>query len=227
MSGVPTRPDPHQPGRVHNGGIPGFGTAEPAPAAPQPSAPRRQLAADTADGRARDAGAVEPGSGASSDRAPDHLPGTANTGRTPEADGIVPADQGPLLRLVRRQELAFAVVGAFNTLLGIVLTVAWLAILGDGVPPSVAVVAAYCLSVVVAFVLHRTLVFRVRGRLLRDFLAFVAVNSGGLLMNVVLLELAVTVLGFPEKPAAVVVMGFVAVVSFFGHRHISFRRRVG
>ncbi|BDT86584.1 GtrA family protein [Nocardia cyriacigeorgica] len=138
-----------------------------------------------------------------------------------------PADPGPLLRLVRRQELAFAVVGGFNTLLGIVLTVAWLTILGDGVPPSVAVVAAYCVSVVVAFVLHRTLVFRVRGHLLRDFLAFVAVNSGGLLMNVVLLELAVTVLGFPEKPAAVVVMGFVAVVSFFGHRHISFRRRVG
>ncbi|NEW41647.1 GtrA family protein [Nocardia cyriacigeorgica] len=136
-------------------------------------------------------------------------------------------DPGPLLRLVRRQELAFAVVGGFNTLLGIVLTVAWLAVLGDDVPPSVAVVVAYCLSVFVAFVLHRTLVFRVRGHLIRDFLAFVAVNSGGLLMNVVLLELAVTVLGFPDEPAAVVVMGFVAVVSFFGHRHISFRRRVG
>ncbi|WP_258079771.1 GtrA family protein [Nocardia cyriacigeorgica] len=145
----------------------------------------------------------------------------------PDTDSSDTADPGPLLRLVRRQELAFAVVGGFNTVLGIVLTVAWLAVLGDGVPPSVAVVAAYCVSVVVAFVLHRTLVFRVRGQLVRDFLAFVAVNSGGLLMNVVLLELAVTVLDFPEKPAAVVVMGFVAVVSFFGHRHISFRRRVG
>ncbi|MFE3446956.1 GtrA family protein [Nocardia sp. NPDC059180] len=142
------------------------------------------------------------------------------------ADDSAP-DPGPLLRVVRRQELAFAVVGGFNTLLGIVLTVAWLAVLGDDVPPSVAVVAAYCLSVIVAFVLHRTLVFRVRGHLVRDFLAFVAVNSGGLLMNVVLLELAVTVLDFPRTPAAIVVMGFVAVVSFFGHRHISFRRRVG
>ncbi|WP_249357975.1 GtrA family protein [Nocardia cyriacigeorgica] len=156
-------------------------------------------------------------------------PGSTHARQAPDldSDSSAAADPGPLLRLVRRQELAFAVVGGFNTVLGIVLTVAWLAILGDGVPPSVAVVAAYCVSVVVAFVLHRTLVFRVRGQLLRDFLAFVAVNSGGLLMNVVLLELAVTVLGFPEKPAAVVVMGFVAVVSFFGHRHISFRRRVG
>ncbi|WP_249358816.1 GtrA family protein [Nocardia cyriacigeorgica] len=156
-------------------------------------------------------------------------PGAKHASQAPDldSDSSAAADPGPLLRLVRRQELAFAIVGGFNTVLGIVLTVAWLAILGDGVPPSVAVVAAYCVSVVVAFVLHRTLVFRVRGQLLRDFLAFVAVNSGGLVMNVVLLELAVTVLGFPEKPAAVVVMGFVAVVSFFGHRHISFRRRVG
>ncbi|MGK8465412.1 GtrA family protein [Nocardia cyriacigeorgica] len=163
------------------------------------------------------------------DASPPTPPGAEHVRRVsgPHTDSPHSADPGPLLRLVRRQELAFAVVGGFNTVLGIVLTVAWLAVLGDGVPPSVAVVAAYCVSVVVAFVLHRTLVFRVRGQLVRDFLAFVAVNSGGLLMNVVLLELAVTVLDFPEKPAAVVVMGFVAVVSFFGHRHISFRRRVG
>ncbi|SLH78527.1 GtrA-like protein [Mycobacteroides abscessus subsp. abscessus] len=73
--------------------------------------------------------------------------------------------------------------------------------------------------------LHRTLVFRVRGRVLRDFLGFVAVNSGGLVLNMALLSLAVSVCGLPEKPSAVVVMGVVAVASFFGHRHISFRRR--
>jgi putative flippase GtrA len=133
-------------------------------------------------------------------------------------------DPGPLLRLVRRQELAFAVVGGFNTALGMALTVAWLSVLGPNVPPSVAVVAAYGISIVIAFVLHRTLVFRVRGHVMRDFLRFVAVNSGGLLLNIVLLELAVSVLGCPAKLSAVVVMGLVAIVSFFGHRYISFRR---
>ncbi|MFI6173844.1 GtrA family protein [Nocardia sp. NPDC051052] len=132
---------------------------------------------------------------------------------------------GPLLRLVQRQEVAFAAVGGFNTALGIGLTVVWLAVLGDNVPPSVAVAAAYAVSILIAFVLHRTLVFRVRGHLLRDFLRFVAVNSGGLLLNMVLLELAVSVWHFPDKPAAVVVMALVAVASYFGHRHISFRRR--
>ncbi|MEV6138730.1 GtrA family protein [Nocardia sp. NPDC051990] len=131
---------------------------------------------------------------------------------------------GPLLRIVKRQELAFAVVGGVNTALGMGLTVMWLAILGASVPPAVAVVLAYAISIVIAFVLHRTLVFRVRGHLVRDFIRFVGVNSGGLLMNMALLSLAVSVLHLPSKPSAVVVMGVVAVASYFGHRYISFRR---
>ncbi|GGK67063.1 GtrA family protein [Nocardia camponoti] len=130
---------------------------------------------------------------------------------------------GPLLRVVKRQELAFAIVGGFNTLLGMALAVFWLHVLGDG-RPGLAMVLAYAVSTVVAFVGHRTLVFRVRGHVLRDFVAFCGVNAGGLLLNVVLVEVAVTGFGLPAAPSAVVVMGIVAVVSFFGHRYISFRR---
>ncbi|MBF6234092.1 GtrA family protein [Nocardia farcinica] len=131
-----------------------------------------------------------------------------------------------LRRVLRRQEIGFALIGGFNTVLGMVLTVAWLTVLPDRPwAPSAAVALAYAIGITVAFVLHRTLVFRVRGRVLRDFLGFVAVNSGGLVLNMALLSLAVSVCGLPEKPSAVVVMGVVAVASFFGHRHISFRRR--
>ncbi|MGK8524758.1 GtrA family protein [Nocardia asteroides] len=143
------------------------------------------------------------------------------------ASGAVAVEPAPglLVRAVRRQEVAFALVGACNTVLGMALAVAWLTVLGDAWPPAVSVVLAYGMGIVVAFVLHRTLVFRVRGRVLRDFAGFVVVNSGGLLMNTVLLSLAVSVLHLPRIPAAVVVMGLVAVASFFGHRYISFRRR--
>ncbi|WP_084497102.1 GtrA family protein [Nocardia amamiensis] len=143
----------------------------------------------------------------------------------PSAEAVDGPPAGLLLRVVRRQEFAFALVGVCNTLLGIALTVAWLAVLGDAWPPAVSVMLAYGMGIVVAFVLHRTLVFRVRGRVLRDFAGFVVVNSGGLLMNTVLLSLAVEVLHLPRIPSAVVVMGLVAVASFFGHRYISFRRR--
>ncbi|MFD6400873.1 GtrA family protein [Nocardia sp. NPDC060249] len=143
---------------------------------------------------------------------------------TADSPRVADAPTGLLLRVVRRQELAFALIGGFNTALGIVLTVAWMAVLGDSVPPAVAVALAYSIGVVSAFVLHRTLVFRVRGHVLRDFFGFVVVNSGGLVLNMALLSLAVSVFGLPRMPSAVVVLGLVAVGSFFGHRHISFRR---
>ncbi|MBF6351580.1 GtrA family protein [Nocardia flavorosea] len=115
-------------------------------------------------------------------------------------------------------------VGVVNTAMGIALTVAWLALLGDSVPPSVGVVAAYVTGIGVAFVLHRRLVFRVHGQVLRDFLGFAVVNCGGLAANAVLLEVAVSLFGFPPAPSAVVVMGAVAAGTFLGHQYISFRR---
>ncbi|RBO89627.1 GtrA family protein [Nocardia puris] len=136
------------------------------------------------------------------------------------------AQPGPLVRLFRRQEVAFALVGEFNTVFGMALAILWLTVLPEhSWTPLVAVPLAYAIGVTTAFVLHRTLVFRVRGHVLRDFAGFVAVNSGGLVLNTGLLYLAVSVFGWPARPSAVVVMGVVAVASFFGHRHISFRRR--
>ncbi|WP_433590884.1 GtrA family protein [Nocardia sp. CA-145437] len=154
-------------------------------------------------------------------------------GHSPGPDASAPghgenAPAGPLLRLVRRQEVAFALVGGFNTLMGMVLTIVWLTVLGDTVSKDVAaalsVALAYAVGMVIAFALHRTLVFRVRGHVLRDFVAFVGVNAVGMVLNMVLLQLAVSLAHAPAEPAAVVVMGLVAVASFFGHRHISFRR---
>ncbi len=131
---------------------------------------------------------------------------------------------GALVRMLRRQEVAFAAVGAANTLLGMVLTVFFETVLGRSWPPAVSVALAYAVCIVFAFVAHRRLVFRVRGQVVRDFVRFVLVNSGGLVLNMAGVQVAVDVLRLPERPATVVAMGLVAVASYFGHRHFSFRR---
>ncbi|MBJ8344930.1 GtrA family protein [Antrihabitans sp. YC2-6] len=130
---------------------------------------------------------------------------------------------GILVRLARSQSLAYTLVGCVNTAIGFLLFVVWITVLGDHLY-QLAVALAYSISVVIAFVLHRTLVFRVRGRLVRDFVAFVGVNSGGFVLNIVLMTLAVGVLDLPPIPSQFVVTGIVAVTSYFGHRHVSFRR---
>ena len=130
---------------------------------------------------------------------------------------------GLLLRLARTQSIAFAVVGCVNTAIGFLLFVAWVTVLGDALYLW-SVACAYSMSVVIAFVLHRTLVFKVRGHVLRDFIAFVGINAFGFGLNIVLMAVAVGILDFPPIPSQFVVMGIVAISSFFGHRHISFRR---
>ncbi|MDJ0396504.1 GtrA family protein [Rhodococcus sp. G-MC3] len=135
-----------------------------------------------------------------------------------------PQDRGPLLRIVRRQPIAFAVVGVVNTIIGYLMFVLWSLILDNDQLYQVAVVGAYSVTVTVAFVLHRTLVFRVHGHLARDFGAFVAVNSGGLALNLLLGTFLVSILDWPPLPTQALVMAVVAAMSFFGHRHLSFRR---
>lgn len=132
---------------------------------------------------------------------------------------------GPLLRIVKHQPLAFAVVGVANTAIGYALFVIWSVILDNENLYQVAVIGAYSISVLIAFVLHRTLVFRVRGHVARDLGAFIVVNSGGLVLNLILGTLAVSILHAPPLPAQAVVMLIVAGVSFFGHRYFSFRRK--
>lgn len=207
------------------------GIAHPASLPPTGSLPEtRQVTATAAasgrtepDGHGGESG--KPAGGGGDEVTPACRTGVAAGGTAPRP-AVEPAGPGPLLRVVRRPELAFAVVGAVNTLMGMGLTVAWLALLDDAAPPSAGVAAAYGTGIGIAFFLHRHLVFRVRGRVFRDFAGFAAVNCGGLLANALLLELAVTVLGFPRAPAAVVIMGAVAVGSYFGHRYVSFRRPV-
>ncbi|WP_308163377.1 GtrA family protein [Nocardia alni] len=138
--------------------------------------------------------------------------------------GTMRALPGVLLRIIRRQEVAFAAVGVANTLLGMVMTVFFETVLGRSWPPAIAVALAYAVCIVFAFVAHRRLVFRVRGQVMRDFARFVLVNSGGLVLNMAGVQVAVDVLRLPERPATVVAMGLVAVASYFGHRHFSFRR---
>lgn len=66
-----------------------------------------------------------------------------------------PENPGPLLRVVKHQPIAFAIVGVANTAIGYVLFVIWSLILDNKDLYQVAVIGAYSISVLIAFVLHR------------------------------------------------------------------------
>jgi len=151
---------------------------------------------------------------------------------TPELDEEQ-SPPGPLLRLIRDQRIAFLLVGGVNTVVGFALFIGLDRTLGQWVDSKAGTVAgslatllgSHILGVLSAFVLYRRFVFRVRGHVWRDLVRFESVYITALAINSVALP-AVVHLGMERILAQGIITLALTVLSYFGHRHFSFRRKV-
>lgn len=138
-----------------------------------------------------------------------------------------PPPPGPLLRLIRDQRVAFILVGGVNTLIGLGWFVLFHRVAGPTVGYMGTLVLAHVASVLCAFVLHRYLVFRVRGQLLLDLARFEVVNLAALAANAVLLPFFVEIVGLSVIVAQIVSTFVSVITTYVGHRTFSFRRSAG
>lgn len=130
---------------------------------------------------------------------------------------------GLLLRVVRDQRLAFLVVGAVNTVVGFSCFAGFLVLLGQR-RYLVALLCAHVVSVLIAFVLYRFAVFRVRGHVLADLWRFETVYLSALAVNVVLLPGLVEIAQLPVLLAQAIIVLITSLMSWVGHKNYSFRR---
>jgi putative flippase GtrA len=84
---------------------------------------------------------------------------------------------------------------------------------------------AHVVSVLIAFVLYRFFVFRVRGHLLADLWRFETVYLSALALNFVMLPILVELAHLPVLVSQAMIMFVTSVMSWVGHKHYSFRRR--
>ncbi|OBJ55181.1 GtrA family protein [Mycobacterium asiaticum] len=141
------------------------------------------------------------------------------------------APPGPLIRIIRDQRVAFLVVGVFNTIIGFAIFIAASETVGHFVDQRygevagsvVTVIVMHVLSVLSAFVLHRRFVFRVRGHVFRDLLRFWSVYLTAGAINLIALPVMVE-LGVARIPAQVIIVAVTTLLTYFAHRHFSFRR---
>jgi putative flippase GtrA len=134
---------------------------------------------------------------------------------------------GPLTRLLRSQHVAYLVVGAVNTAIGLAFFALAHWWFGGVIGYMGSLVVAYALAILVAFTLHRRFVFRVSGHWTRDLLRFTGVQASSLGINAVLLPLLVEVAGLGPVLAQTIATGLTVVVSFFAHKYFSFARDLG
>jgi putative flippase GtrA len=137
-------------------------------------------------------------------------------------------DLGPLFRLVRDRRVAFLIVGGINTLMGTAWFILFQSLLGDtfgAYTYMLSLLCAHVCAVLTAFVLYRRFVFRVRGHVWLDLWRFELVNLSALGINALALPFVVQVLGLQPIPAQLLVTCVTALISYFGHRDFSFRRK--
>jgi putative flippase GtrA len=140
----------------------------------------------------------------------------------------VTTEQRPprVARLLANQKVRFLLVGGFNTVFGYAMFAGFYRLLFADLPLGylLSLALSYAIAVTVAFFLYRRFVFPVVGRLCRDFLAFLGVNAVAILVNFALLPVLVEILGVYPLVAQAVVVVCTTLISYFGHRSISFRR---
>lgn len=163
----------------------------------------------------------------------DHLPGhpVAHDPADPSVAALPPAGMrgtlGPLFRLIRDQRIAFLLVGATNTVVGTGWFILFQAMVQARLGYMAVLGCAHIASVLCAFVLYRTFVFKVRGHVLRDLGRFEMINLGTLAINAALLPLLVEVAHLPVLMSQLMIAAGTVLLSFFGHREFSFRRTPG
>ena len=122
------------------------------------------------------------------------------------------------------QLLAFLGAGALNTAFAFgVFAVLQLTLAGH-VHYLVVLLVAHVVGVLEAFAVYRRGVFKVQGNVLQDLARFESVYLVALAVNAALLPLLVEVGGLPVIGSQLLVVLATSLVSFFGHKHFSFRR---
>ncbi len=137
-----------------------------------------------------------------------------------------------LKALFALQTIRYLAVGGFNTVFGYGLY-AWFTWLLKGVLPhayELAYLLSNMISITVAFLGYKWFVFRTKGNYLREWIRCVTVYSTAIGLNLLGLPLLVTLISkFPAYKttapylAGIITTAFTVMMSFFGHKHISFK----
>ena len=123
--------------------------------------------------------------------------------------------------LVERKEVRYLIVAGSTTVCylgGLAL------LLATGLPYMYAILIAQAVIITIAFPAYRRLIFRSTGRWQADLVRFVGVWAGGFIAGIIGTPALVELAGMPPLPAQVIAVAVVAVLSYLGHRFVSFRR---
>jgi putative flippase GtrA len=122
---------------------------------------------------------------------------------------------------LKREEIRYLLVGGSTAIcyLGILA-----ALLATSLPYMIAILIDQAIVFSVAFPVYRRVIFRSHRRWQSDLLRFASVWSGGFIAGIVATPVLVELAGQPPLRAQVIGVAVVAVLTYLGHKFVSFRR---
>jgi putative flippase GtrA len=132
-----------------------------------------------------------------------------------------------LFGLLNDERVRFIIIGGLNTGVGYLVFVILELSFGARLGYFFSLYGSFLLSSVSAFLLHRRVTFRVTGSggIVVDFLRFLSVYAFALIINSIALPLLVEVVDMNPLIAQAIIVAATTLVSYFGHKFFSFRRR--
>ena len=127
--------------------------------------------------------------------------------------------------LYQNEKIRFLAVGGFNTILGYLTFSIIQFKFGHNIGYVGSLISSHILVSFLAFYLYRKIVFKVQGNLLIDFARFQGIYSISLVLNVAVLPLLVQSFGINPYLGQFISIFLIAILSFLGHKFISFKRR--
>jgi putative flippase GtrA len=129
-----------------------------------------------------------------------------------------------LANAVGAERLRYLVGGGINTAVGYGAFALIYFLWGSTLGYIGTLLCAHLMASSLAFVPYRGWVFRVRGRLLLDYVRFQGIYAVSLTVNIALLPAFVELFGWNVYLAQAVVLVITVIGSFLGHKFFSFRR---
>ena len=128
-----------------------------------------------------------------------------------------------LKQLWRSDKLRFLVTGAFNTGFGYSVFVSLYFLFGDQAHYLIIATIAHALSVTVAFIGHRRIVFRSTAPWLEEFIRYNLSLATVFLLGLLGLYMLVDGAGLHPSLAQAIILMLSVGISYIAHRHFSFR----
>lgn len=129
-----------------------------------------------------------------------------------------------LKNIQNRQELRYLLAGAWNTVFGYGIFVLLYNKLNQKVTYNSIIIISYVISITMAYIMYKYIVFKSNAGCFTEYIRFVAVYLWCLLINILVIYILYSKLKFNMYFAQAISVIVVIVISYFSHSKFSFKK---